>query len=467
MNWAVAVRKGEITTSRAIPVPAVAVIPPLPPLLANGQAYTDQDRGMFLHWTFATFTGTEFVDPTVWPLNTFSPTGLNIPQWAEVAADFGCRYAVLTIKHREGFCLWPTTTTTRGIANTTWYAANGNPDIVQQYVTAFRAAGILPCYYFSIVDTAWIYAHPLWTDPEFKAFIQAQMTEVLTRYGQIAAIWLDSTYPPAHMNGWHPWASAEERNSFIRSVSPGIIIIDNNYLEDLTTSDVIEYESAVGPPGDNTDPAEHCFSITGPDAWFWKSDDHSMFDPGQIGQFISFANSVNCTSLVNVPPNTAGVIPQQFIDRLGETQVLLGENRISPSNMTDNTTPAPYVASALTEYPGYSAWNCFNSTINSFWSSNGGLPTWIQIDLGSAQTVSKYMMQARKGVTYGQWLAWTLAGSPNGSSWTTVDTRTQAVVTPGEARFYTITPVSYRYWRWTITSTNTGTDADCAQLALI
>lgn len=466
MSWAVAIRKGEITTSRAIPVSAAA--PPPPPLLANGQAYTDQDRGMFLHWTFATFTGTEFVDPTVWPLDTFSPTGLNIPQWATVAANFGCKYAVLTIKHLEGFCLWPTTTTTRGIANTTWYASHGNPDIVQQYVTAFRAAGVLPCYYFTINDTAWVAAHPLWTDPEFKAYIQAQMTEVLTRYGQIGAIWLDSSYPA--MGGWHPWASAAERNNFIRGVSPGIIIIDNSYRENLSETDVISYESGGGGPSlpaGNTNPAEFSFSIGGATQWFWKSDTETIFDAGTISGAITNANSNNASCLVNVPPNTAGVIPQQFIDRLDETRVVLGENRISPSNMTTNTTPSPYVASALTEYPGYSAWNAFNSTVDSFWSSNGGLPTWIQIDLGSAQTVSKYMMQARKGVTYGQWLAWTLAGSPNGSSWTTVDTRTQSVVVPGEVRFFTITPASYRYWRWTITSTNTGTDADCAQLALI
>jgi alpha-L-fucosidase len=468
LSWAVALRQGQITTNRSIPV--VAAAPSLPPLLANGQAYTDLDRGMFLHWNFATFCDTEFVDPTVWPINTFSPTGLDIPQWAEVAANFGCRYAVLTIKHLDGFCLWPTTTTTWGVANTTWYAANGHPDIVQQYVDAFRAAGIYPFYYFSVGDKMWTAAHspPGVTDPTvkalFKSYTEAQMTEVLTRYGQIGSIWLDSTYV------WHgdatPWVDAAERNAFIRSVSPGIIIIDNSLRHTLLESDVVEYEST-GPPIGNTEPAEACFSIGGPTRWFWKSDTQPNFDAGAIGGTMQSHNANNCATLPNVSPNPAGVIPAQFVERLDETLVFLGEDRVSPSNMTNNTTPSPYVASALTEYPGYLAWNCFNSTVDSFWSSNGGLPTWIQIDLGSAQTVSKYMMQARKGVTYGQWLAWTLAGSPDGSSWTTVDTKTQSVVVPGEVRFFTITPVSYRYWRWTITSTNTGTDADCAQLALV
>ena len=433
---------------------------------------------MFLTYNFATFCGVEFIDSTVWPIDTFAPTGMDPPQWAEVAANFNCRYAVLVIKHQDGFTLWPTTTTNRGLANTAWYASHGNYDITQHYVDAFRARGVLPFFYFSIKDTHWIATNPPYTDAAFKLFVQAQITEILTRYAPIGAIWLDATYPPTHMNGWGPWASAEERNAFIRSVSPGIIIIDNNYLEDFASSDVLEYESAVGPPGDNTDPGEHCFSITGPDAWFWKSDDHAMFDVGQIAHFIQYANSLNCASLVNVPPNTAGVIPQQFIDQLDKTRIYMGETpRISPNNMTANNVPSPYVASASSEYPGgYEAFRCFNSSLDTFWGSAGGsLPAWIQIDLGSTQTVSQYMVQARKGVTANQWKGWTLSGSPNGSTWTVVDTRSQGVVQPGDVQFFTLsTPASYRYWRWTITASNNpanpanpGTDADVGNLALI
>lgn len=430
------------------------------PLLANAQAYTDQDRGLFLTYNMSTFVGTEFHDATVYGANTFAPTGMDIDQWADVAADFNCRYAVLTIKHQDGFTLWPTTTTTRGLANTTWYATHGNFDITQAYVNAFRARGVLPCFYFSIMDSYWSATHPGWTNATFKTFCEAQITEILTNYGQIAAIWLDSTYP--WMGGWHPWASAEERNAFIRSVSPGIIIVDNNYREELSSSDVIEYESAVGPPGDNTDPAEHCFSITGPDAWFWKSDTHSMFDVGSIAHFIQFANSVNCTSLVGVPPNTAGVIPQSVIDRLDQVRMYLGEiPRVSPNNMTSNVLPSPYVASAQSEYTGQQAYKSFNSTIDSFWGSvSNVLPTWIQIDLGSPQTATQYMLQTRKGIVANQWLAWTLSGSNDASTWFVVDTRTQASVSPGEVRFYALsTSQTYRYWRWTITNSTTATDA--------
>ena len=442
-----------------------------PPLLANAQAYTDQDRGLFLTYNMSTFTGTEFHDASVYGANTFAPTGMNIAQWADVAKEFNCKYAVLTVKHQDGFTLWPTTTTTRGLANTTWYATHGNTDITQVFVNTFRAAGVLPCFYFSILDTYWVYQNSGWTNLQYKAFAEAQITEILTRYGQIAAIWLDSTYP--WMGGWAPWASAEERNAFIRSVSPGIIIIDNNYRRELASSDVIEYESAVGPPGDNVIPGEHCFSVTGPDAWFWKSDTHDMFDAGSIAQFITFANSVNCASLVGVGPNPAGVIPAVVVKRLREVQQLMHEvPSATPYTMTSNTAPAPYVASASSEYPGtYQAYRAFNPSLAypSYWGSNqagAGLPAWIQIDLGSAKTCASYMVQTAS--TTHQWFAWTLAGSNNGSTWTTVHTVTGAApVNFGTTLFYDITPpVSYRYWRWTITSTASGTDADVLHLAL-
>jgi len=447
---------------------ANASVATVAPLLANGQAYTDLQRGMFLTWNFATYVGTEFLDASAWPIDTFNPTGLDITQWAQVASDFGCTYAVLTVKHQDGFTLWPTDTTTRGLVNTAWYTNNSERDITQEYVDAFRAAGILPFFYFSVLDTYWVYQNPGWTSAQYKAFAEAQITELLTRYGQIGAIWLDSTYP-WFGNTWLPWASAEERNAFIRSVSPGIIIIDNNYLGSFASSDVLEYESA-GPPGGNTNAAEMCFSIGGPYAWFWKADNEALASADSIASTIIFANANNCSSLVNVSPNAVGVIPAQFITRLDETFLLLGGGAtlISPNNMTSNSAPAPFVASASSAYPGgYEAFNAFDSSATIWSSSVGALPEWIQIDLGSSQTVSNYSVQTRTGVAYHQWTAWTLDGSDNGSSWTTVDTRTDSAGAAGETRFYDLaSPETYRYWRWTITNSNSGTYAECASIAL-
>ena len=459
-NLSLAWTLGEIAVLRA---PALSVSPPL---LADAQAYVDQQRGMFITWTMATYAGTEFIDPTLFPPSSFNPTGLNIPQWAQVAKDFNCKYAVLTIKHKDGFTLWPTTTTTRGLANSPWYAANSNLDIAQAYVDAFRAAGVKPYFYFSIKDDYWLITHPGWTNAEFKPFTEAQMTEVLTRYGQTGAIWLDASF--AHMGDASPWASATERNAFIKSVAPGIIIIDNCDLNSRTVTDIVEYESTV-PPGGNVIPCETCFSIGGPTRWFWKADDQPNADASSIASTITNTNARNGTALVGISPNAVGVVPQAFIDRLDQVRLVIGDvPRVSPNNMTANSTPSPFVASASSEYSGaYQAYNCFNSSLNWYWAGSGALPQWVQIDLGSSKAASKYMMTTRPDNATHQFLGWTLEGSNNGSTWTTADTRTKALGAGAEVTFYTMTsPGTYRYWRWTFTSSQSGITADCANLAL-
>jgi phage tail P2-like protein len=424
-------------------------------------AYVALQRGMFLHFNLATFGGADFVPYYTSP-DTFNPTGLNIPQWVDAIVNFGAKYAVLTVKHQDGFCLWPTTTTPHGIANSAWYAANGNPDIAQMFVNACRARGILPGFYYSIEDDNFASTSP--TNAQFLTYTQAQITELLSRYGPVVCLWLDAT--EWRSGNAAPWASSADRAAFIHGAQPGIVLVNNSHTGLLADSDVIEYETTSVPAG-NTDPAEQC--NTPFPRWFWVSDTASITDPATIGDFITVTNSENATFLLNVPPNTTGIIPSQYITRLNQINMYLGETpRRSPYSLTSNTVPAPFVASALTEYPGQAAFNAFNRSANSFWSSNGGsLPTWIQIDLGASKGVRQYHVKTRKGFSNNQWTAWSLAGSNDGSSWTTVDSQSRAVVADGEADFFSLSsPQTYRYWRWNITSSNSGTDADVADLAL-
>lgn len=435
------------------------------PAIPAAQDYVDLQRGLFLHFSMATFVGTEFVDANT-PVNTFAPTGMDIAQWVQVAADFGATYAHLTVKHRDGFCLWPTAYTTRSIASTTWYAANGNPDITQIFCDECRARGIQPCFYFSVADLNWIGANPDYTNDMMKSFIEGQVTELLSRYGPIAAIWLDSS--EIFFADQTPWASSVERAAFFHGVAnggqTGIIMVNNAHTGSLADSDVVEYEETVAPS--DADPKESCFASAS--SWFWQSDTQTLVDAGTMGERIMTCNARNATALINVAPNTSGIIPAQFVTRLNEINMYLGETpRISPNNMTSNTAPSPYVASASTEYPGFPAYKSFNSSLVSFWSSNGALPQWIQIDVGSSQLASKYMVQNRWDNATNQPTAWTLEGSNNGSTWTSVDSRTKAVGVGGAVYFYDMTsPGTYRYWRWTITGSNSGSNADFANLAL-
>jgi len=145
---------------------------------------------------------------------------------------------------------------------------------------------------------------------------------------------------------------------------------------------------------------------------------------------------------------------------------------VSPANMTSNTAPAPFVASALSEFSGgLAAFQPFAALgageANSWVSGTGTLPQWIQIDLGSAVTVAKYAMTTRNAASPHEWTAWTLSGSANGSTWTVADTRTSSLVGTNIRRVFDLAPQrTFRYWRWDITATSSNQYADCGQLAL-
>jgi hypothetical protein len=148
-----------------------------------------------------------------------------------------------------------------------------------------------------------------------------------------------------------------------------------------------------------------------------------------------------------------------------------GGVRVSPNNMLSNTTPPPYVASALSEFnASFQAYNSFNSAANLSWVSAGaGLPQWLKIDLGSPMAASSYSMQSRTDTVAAQATAWTLEGSLNNSTWTVADTRSGIPAVGAGALVGTwtmATPGTYRYWRWMFTASLLGTIVDCGNLAL-
>lgn len=126
--------------------------------------------------------------------------------------------------------------------------------------------------------------------------------------------------------------------------------------------------------------------------------------------------------------------------------------------MTGNSAPSPVVVSAGSEYAvEYAAWHAFSHSPADFWADAYGTPAWLKIDLGSgrAARIGSYTMTERSDANYGAATAWTLSGSNDGSSWTTLDSRVgQTAVMAGEMRTYALAAVSdwFRYFKLNITS---------------
>ncbi len=102
--------------------------------------------GMFIHFGMSTFTGKELPDGND-PLSLYAPDKLDVDQWISVARDAGMNYAVLTAKHVAGHCLWPSKHTDCTVAN-----SPAKTDVLEKFVTACRAKGILPGFYYCSWD---------------------------------------------------------------------------------------------------------------------------------------------------------------------------------------------------------------------------------------------------------------------------------------------------------------------------
>lgn len=269
--------------------------------------------GMFIHYNMSTyFNGEQWAYPFHDP-QKFAPTKLDCHQWAEVAKSAGMRYAVLTTKHHDGFCLWDTSVSGYDIANSSY-----KEDIVKQYVDAFRSEGLKVGLYFSV----WDRHHNI--DPgninsENIAFIKRQLTELLTNYGEITCIVID---------GWgSKWAGPSFKElpfdvlaKHIHSIQPNCLVINHSCSTDLSVTQIVHYEATHGQhcPYDNTIPSQQGPTLQ--KAWFWEPEfaKDSLKSTNSIIQELNFANSHCCNYLLNAAPNNEGLMDDNVVERLRE-----------------------------------------------------------------------------------------------------------------------------------------------------
>ena len=139
----------------------------------------------FLHFGMNTFTGREWGDGTENP-EWFNPTELDCEQWVLALKDGGFKYAILTAKHHDGFCLWPTATTEHSVKNSPW--RDGKGDLVREFRDACDKYGIKFGVYLSPWDRN---AECYGDSPAYNKFFIEQLTELLTNYGDVYEVWFD------------------------------------------------------------------------------------------------------------------------------------------------------------------------------------------------------------------------------------------------------------------------------------
>lgn len=165
---------GSLVRQGARPVPS-----------ASQLLWQRDELALFLHFGVNTFTDREWGDGRESP-SIFAPSRLDARQWARVARECGFRAMVLTAKHHDGFCLWPSRTTTHTVASSPWRGGRG--DVVREFVDACRAEQLRVGLYCS----PWDRHEPVYGDsPRYNDLYATQLTELLTQYGPIHEVWFD------------------------------------------------------------------------------------------------------------------------------------------------------------------------------------------------------------------------------------------------------------------------------------
>lgn len=148
-------------------------------------AWQQMELSAFLHFGINTFTGNEWGDGSDDPA-LFNPTELDCEQWVRTLAECGFKMAIITAKHHDGFCLWPTETTDYSVKSSPWREGKG--DVVRELRDACQKYGLKFGVYLSPWDRN---AECYGDSPTYNRLFIAQLTELLTNYGKVDEVWFD------------------------------------------------------------------------------------------------------------------------------------------------------------------------------------------------------------------------------------------------------------------------------------
>jgi alpha-L-fucosidase len=330
------------------------------------RAMINRRYGLFIHYGLNTFLNTEWSDGTH-PPGDFAPAGLDTDDWAATAAEAGMRYVILTVKHHEGFCIWPSEHTDHAVRDV---------DVLGNLSLSCQKFGIELGLYYSLWDRHWEggvmreLSPPALDEQASRRYVDhmlAQLTELFTRYGPVCELWLDG--------GWaQPRAfwRIPEIYARIKDLQPACALGVNwsiglpgepdMFWPDKPLEQLAGTRRGDGPPGvlpeeqrenfpiryfpcdfrlgDPYLPGENdpkCFSHCGlsyylpfestvclNERWFYSPDDTTLRSVDELAALYRRATAEDNVFILNSPPNREGVMPPQNRARLAELRKRIG-----------------------------------------------------------------------------------------------------------------------------------------------
>src|SRR6201995_5110266 len=195
----------------------VSVNKPLPS--AQQLTWQNMDFYLFVHFGPNTFTDLEWGKGTEQE-DIFNPTNLDCGQWCRIAKAAGAKGIILTAKHHDGFCLWPSKYSTHTIAQSKW--RNGKGDVLRELSDSCKKYGLKMGVYLS----PWDRNHPKYGTPEYNNVFVNMMKEVVSNYGPFFEFWWDGANGegPNGKKQVYDWHSFEQT---MRSIAPNTIVFSD------------------------------------------------------------------------------------------------------------------------------------------------------------------------------------------------------------------------------------------------
>jgi len=355
-------------------------------------AWHELEYYAFVHFNMNTFSDMEWGMGDEDPAD-FAPTELDTRQWAQVVKDAGMKGIIITAKHHDGFCLWPSAYTEHSVKNSHW--RDGKGDLIRELAEACEEFGLK----FGIYYSPWDRNHADYGKPEYITYMRNQLKELLTNYGDLFEIWFDGAnggtgyYGGANEDrkvdklNYYDW---ENTYALVRELQPDAVMFsdagpdvrwvgnENGFAYETTWANLMRDSVYAGMPeypekyaagqenGSHWVPAESDVSIR-PGWYYHTHEDNKVKSLPELLDIYYNSIGRNSSLLINFPVDKRGLIHEK--DR---EQILKLAEKIK-EDFSDDLAPKASVISGRERGKGYEVSKILDQDPNSYWTTEDGV----------------------------------------------------------------------------------------------
>jgi alpha-L-fucosidase len=402
-----------VTSCSRKPVSPPAAVLPVP--TAAQLQWHEMETNAFVHFTINTFTDKEWGFGDESP-ELFNPGNIDVDQWVTVIKNAGLKTVILTCKHHDGFCLWPSVYTDHDISASPYKSGNG--DIVKDVSDACRKHGLK----FGVYLSPWDRNHPKYGKPEYITYYRNQIEEIFSKYGPVFEMWFDGanggdgyyggTRERRTIDGstYYDWPTTlalvkkkEPDVIFFSDAGPGVRWVGNEkgiasetnwntISADTLYAGKPNIEKILGTGSENGThwiPAEVDVSIR--PGWFYhSSEDDKVKTPEQLFDIYLTSVGRGSTLLLNIPPDKRGRIHEKDVKSLSRWREM-----IDSTFANDLARDKKVIASAVRgNSSAFAEKNINDGNAETYWATDDGVTTgYIEIDFDNETRINYITLQ--------------------------------------------------------------------------